>query len=139
MSASSFCEQKLASAVDHRYISLKVPNSEFVLTVLIGQNLTSKSKWWVFIIVCKWVPNVKFNFDVCVDCRQCLTDISASNSTLGSFRDMCPQGCCQQVSAFVWMLKKIRLVIHSLSEKATIPDWLLGRCPKKDCWRCCAK
>ena len=73
----------------------KYPNIEFNfdvfdLRVLIGQNLMSKSKWWVLIIVYEWVPNVKFDCDVCVDCRQCLTDISKSNLMLGTFSDMCP-------------------------------------------------
>ena len=52
----------------------------------------SKPKWWVPIIECQWVRNVKFDFDVSV--RQCLlsTDTLKSNSTFGTFSDMCPQG-----------------------------------------------
>ena len=48
----------------------------------------SKSKLWVLIIACKWVPNIEFDFDVCVDSRQCLTDTSKSYSMLG----MLPKG-----------------------------------------------
>ena len=51
-----------------------------------------KSKWWVLIIACKWVPNIEFNFDVCVDSRQCLTDTSKWNLTLGTFSGKCPEG-----------------------------------------------
>ena len=64
----------------------------FDINALIGQNLTSKSKWWVLIIGCKWEPNVELVFDVCVDSRQCLTDTSKSNSTLGTFSGKCPEG-----------------------------------------------
>ena len=49
----------------------------------------SKSKRWVLNIACKWTPNVEFDFDLCVHSRQCLTDTSKSNSTLGSFIDVC--------------------------------------------------
>ena len=64
----------------------------FDISAMIGQNLMLKSKWWVLIRACKWVPNVKFHFDVCVDCRQCLTDTWKSNSTLGTFSNKCPKG-----------------------------------------------
>ena len=64
----------------------------FNVTALICQNLTSKSKWWVLIITCKWVPNVKFDFDVGVDSRHCVTDTSKLKSTLGTFSNMCPEG-----------------------------------------------
>ena len=61
----------------------------FAIGALIGQNLMSKSKWWVLNIACKWTPNVEFDFDLCVHSRQCLTDTSKSNSTLGTFSDVC--------------------------------------------------
>ena len=82
--------------VGHRRIPLKVRNIKLIfyvrfISALKGQNLMSKSKWWVLIIVWKWVPNVKFNFDVCVESRHCLTDTSKSNSTLGTFSGKCPE------------------------------------------------
>ena len=58
-------------------------------------------KWWVLIIACKWVPNVQFDFDACVDSRHCLTDTSKLNSTLGTFSGKCPEG-------------SIYLLIHSV-------------------------
>ena len=57
----------------------------FEISALIGQNLMSKSKWWVLIIACKWVPNVILDFNLCIDRRQCLTD--TSNSVLGTFSE----------------------------------------------------
>ena len=57
----------------------------FDISALIGQNLMSKSKWWVLITVCKSVPDVECDLNVCVDSRQCLTDTSKSKLTLGTF------------------------------------------------------
>ena len=61
----------------------------FGISELIGQNLTSKSKWWILFIACKWEPSVEFDSNVCVDSRQCLTDTSKLNLTLGTFSDIC--------------------------------------------------
>ena len=61
----------------------------FDISALIGQKIKSKSKWWILIFACKWVPSVEFDFDVCVDSRQCLTDTLKLNSTLGTFSDIC--------------------------------------------------
>ena len=62
----------------------------FDTSALIGQILMSKSKWWVHLIARKWVPIVEFDFNVCVDSRQRLTDTLKLNSTLGTFSDIMP-------------------------------------------------
>ena len=36
----------------------------------------------------KLVPNIEFDFDVCADNRECLTDTPKLNSTLGTFSDI---------------------------------------------------
>ena len=38
------------------------------------------------------MPNIEFDFDACVDSRNCLTDTSRSNSTLGTLSGKCPEG-----------------------------------------------
>ena len=83
-------------------MSLKVLSVEFKFKVRFlnkntdGSKPSAKSK--CLIIASKWVPNVKFNFHVWkkkknfhvwVDSRQCLTDTSKLNSTLGTFSDIC--------------------------------------------------
>ena len=71
----------------------KYPTSNSILMLGFGcicicwQNLTLKKKLWVLIIACKWVLKVKFDFDVSVDSRHCLTHTLKSNLTLGTFSD----------------------------------------------------
>ena len=96
-----------------------------------GQNLAPKSKWYVLNKACKWVPNDKFDFHVCVDSRQFVTH---TNFTLGTFSDTCcrwvdfePWGCGfsygYHLILFSW---ESNMRSGSAPNLSSAQDWIAG-------------